>query len=250
MVATAAVLSAAHISSDRDPTMVVRDATRRFASGRGVFDIRFEVCAGEFVALAGPSGAGKTTLLRLLAGLERPDAGEVLRAGRRFERPQRGDTRVAVIFQQPRLVGRIDAVHNVLAGRLGHVGRWRGMLKRFERGDWDAAFEALHDVDLLNHAADRSDRLSGGEQQRLMIARALAQQPMVLLADEPVASLDPDNARVVMQLLRDCARRGLAVVASLHQPQLAGEFATRIVHIENGRIRPPEGEMTPLSPTR
>lgn len=213
--------------------------TREFATGRGVFDVTLKIQQREFLALVGPSGAGKTTLLRLLAGVERSDGGTLMRFGDRHALARRGDTRVALVFQRPRLVGRLSAVENVLAGRLGHMTRWRGLLKRFDKHDWTLAFECLDRVGLLSHAADRADRLSGGEQQRVSIARALAQEPRVLLADEPVASLDPVNARIVLGSLRQCADEGLAVVASLHQPELAREFADRIVALKDGRIPAP-----------
>lgn len=218
------------------PALAARGLTRTFGSGRGVFDVDLRVELRQFLALVGPSGAGKTTLLRMLAGIERPDAGILMRFGNRNASARRGDTNVALVFQRPRLVGRLSAVENVLAGRLGHLPRWQGLLKRFEARDWTLAFECLDRVGLLAHASDRADRLSGGEQQRVAIARALAQQPRVLLADEPVASLDPANARVVLSLLRRCADQGLAVIASLHQPQLAHEFADRVVALQDGRV--------------
>jgi phosphonate transport system ATP-binding protein len=221
------------------PLLMLRGATRRYANGRGVFDVDLLVHPGEFIALTGPSGAGKTTLLRLLAGLETADAGLVQRDGEVTRGRRRGDTRVALITQQPRLIGRLDTVQNVLAGRLGHLPRWRGLTSRYMNRDWQLAFDALEAVRLLEHAADRADRLSGGEQQRVMIARALAQQPRYLLADEPVASLDPANAQLVLSCLAACAARGLAVVASLHQPDLARQFASRVVRIDGGRIVQP-----------
>lgn len=211
--------------------------TRRYPGGHGVQDATLALHAAEFTALVGPSGAGKTTLLRLLAGLERPDAGRVLRDGLPAAGMQRGDTRVAVVFQRPRLVGRRSALANVLAGRLGHLPRWRGLLGRYGDADLRIALGALAQVGLLERADSRADRLSGGEQQRVSIARALAQQPRVLLADEPVASLDPDNARNVLGILRDCRSRGLAVLASLHQPELAQEFCDRILRMEAGRLQ-------------
>jgi phosphonate transport system ATP-binding protein len=223
-----AAREAATLAADA-PLLAARGVSRRFANGRGLRPIDLSVRAGQFVALLGPSGAGKTTLLRLLAGLDRPGSGTVLFDGRPRWPVHRGDTAVALIFQKAHLVGRISAVRNVLGGRLGHRSRWRGLLGRFAEADWLVALDCLDKVGLLEHALDRTDRLSGGEQQRVAIARALAQQPRLLLADEPVSSLDPGNARQVLELLRGCADRGLAVVASLHQPELARRFADRIV---------------------
>ncbi len=218
--------------------LAARGLTRAFDSARGVFDVSLEVRAGNFVALIGPSGAGKTTLLRLLAGLDAPDAGVVLRDGQPCAHRHHGDTRVALVFQRPRLVGRRDALSNVVAGRLGRVTRWRGLLGRWRDDDLRIAVEALAQVGLAQVAAERSDRLSGGEQQRVSIARALAQQPRVLLLDEPVASLDPDNARIVLEVLRGCAQRGLAVLASLHQHDLAHQFADEVIELSSGRRLP------------
>ncbi|MEG0822813.1 MAG: ATP-binding cassette domain-containing protein [Burkholderiaceae bacterium] len=211
------------------PVLRARGIGRRFANGRGIARIDLAARAGELIALVGASGAGKTTLLRLLAGLDASDAGDIELEGEPLARRRHGDTRIALIYQRPRLVGRLDVARNVLAGRLGHLARWRGLLGIYSDADWRLALAALTRVGLAAHASDRADRLSGGEQQRVSIARALAQEPLLLLADEPVASLDPDNARAVMLTLRACADAGLAVVTSLHQPALATEFADRVV---------------------
>jgi phosphonate transport system ATP-binding protein len=215
-----------------------RGLVRRFVQGRGIDDVSIVVRRGEFVALVGPSGAGKTTLLRALAGLDPPDAGAVLRDGAPAGGCRRGDARVALVFQQPRLVGRRTVLANVLAGRLAGLSRLRGLLGAYRDPDRRAALEALEEVGLLDRADARTDRLSGGEQQRVAFARGLAQRPRVLLADEPIASLDPDNARRVLEIARDCSRRGLAVLASLHQVELAGRYADRLVRLEAGRIVP------------
>lgn len=218
------------------PVLAARGLTRRFAGGRGVAGVWLSLRAGRFIALVGESGAGKTTLLRLLAGLDPSDAGAVHRDGLPVTRPGRGDTRVALVFQRPRLVGRASALDNVLAGRLGCLPRWRGLLASWRDEDLTIALQSLADVGLLDRADARADTMSGGEQQRVSIARALAQQPRVLLADEPVASLDPANARKVLSVLRDASRRGLAVLASLHQPDLANEFADAVRRLESGRL--------------
>ena len=214
------------------PLLAVRGAARVFSNGRGLLGIDLQVRAGEFVALLGPSGSGKSTLLRLAAGLDRATGGEIELTGAPRRPNRRGDTSVALVFQRPHLVGNISAIENVLGGRLGHMPRWRALLRKFTQQDWALAFEALEQVGLLLHADDRTDRLSGGEQQRIAIARALAQEPRLLLADEPVSSLDPANARKILQILRACADRGLGVVCSLHQPELAVAYADRTVSME------------------
>ena len=222
--------------ADAPAVLAAQGLTRRFDGARGVSSVTLSLHDGQFTALVGPSGAGKTTLLRLLAGLDVPEAGEVRRDGAPVARPRRGDTRVALVFQRPQLVGRRSALDNVLAGRLGHLPRWRGLLARWGDTDLGIALQALADVGLLDRADARADTLSGGEQQRVSIARALSQQPRVLLADEPVASLDPANARRVLSILSAASRRGLAVLASLHQPELAREFADRVVTLDGGRL--------------
>lgn len=227
-----------HGARTAPPALEASGLVRRFANGRGLLGADLAVSSGELVALVGASGAGKTTLLRLLAGLDTPDEGTVAIAGAERRGLARRDTRVAVVFQRPRLVGRLDAVTNVLGGRLGHLPRWRGLANRWRDEDLRAALGALDQVGLLDRAGDRVDRLSGGEQQRVSIARALAQRPSVLLADEPVSSLDPENARKIVALLAGCADRGLAVVASLHQPELAHAYARRVLRVEGGRLAP------------
>jgi phosphonate transport system ATP-binding protein len=156
---------------------------KTYGSHVAIEDVSFDVNAGEFLAILGPSGAGKTTLFRCVAGLTSPDAGSI-RLGdfdvTRFRGRER--RRIAVVFQQFNLVNRLTALQNVLAGRLGYVPAWRGWLRRFERADRLLALECLDRVGLVNKARQRADTLSGGEQQRVAIARALAQQPDVILA--------------------------------------------------------------------
>jgi phosphonate transport system ATP-binding protein len=138
--------------------------------------------------------------------------------------------RIAVVFQQFNLIGRLNALDNVLAGRLGHLPAWRGLLRQFSRADRLLALQCLDRVGLLAQAGQRADTLSGGQQQRVAIARALAQQPEVILADEPIASLDPHTGAAVLDLLRDIsASDGMAVVCSLHQMDMARQWADRIL---------------------
>jgi phosphonate transport system ATP-binding protein len=209
----------------------IRDLHKRFGERR-VFD-GFSLSAepGEFVALLGPSGAGKTTLLRCVARLADPDAGEIIAAGHPMHRLHGRALRAArrdigFVFQQFNLVRRRSAIVNVLAGRLAAVPLWRVVLGHYAEDDRKAAYAALERVGLLHHAAQRADQLSGGQQQRVAIARAVVQKSRILLADEPVASLDPESAEGVLTLLRDIVREHqMTVLCSLHQPLLAERFA-------------------------
>jgi phosphonate transport system ATP-binding protein len=203
--------------------------------------VSFSVRPGELVAVLGPSGAGKTTLFRCLTGLTRPDAGQVLLHGRDICRVAGRELRtarrdVALIFQQFNLIRRLSAVQNVLAGRLASLPTWRVVARRFPRADRQIALACLDRVGLVDRAYARADQLSGGQQQRVAIARALAQEARLILADEPVASLDPESAATVLETLRAVAAQGVAVIASLHQVQLAVTYADRIVALRAGHI--------------
>jgi phosphonate transport system ATP-binding protein len=196
--------------------------------------------AGQFTVLLGPSGAGKSTLLRCLNGLVAPSAGRVAAdgvgdiAGRHALAGHR--RRTGMIFQQHQLIGRLSALRNVLTGRLGYHGQLRTLLP-LPRADRLIALECLDRVGLLDRALDRVDTLSGGMQQRVGIARALAQRPRLILADEPVASLDPATAAKVLELLHTiCKADGITAIVSLHQVELALEVADRIVGIAHGAV--------------
>ncbi|MDG3442569.1 phosphonate ABC transporter ATP-binding protein [Nitrospirillum amazonense] len=230
-----------------EPLMRADGLAKAFNGHTALADVSFSVRAGEVVAVLGPSGAGKTTLFRCLAGLAPPDAGSVRVGGQDIARAAGRDRwrlarDVAVVFQQFNLVGRLTALDNVLAGRLGHVPAWRGWSHRFDRADRLLALECLDRVGLLAKAGQRADTLSGGQQQRVAIARALAQRPRLIVADEPVASLDPATAAGVLDLLRDIARDaqgndgGVGVVCSLHQVDLARAAADRIIGLAGGRV--------------
>ncbi len=225
-------------SADTAPRLVLQGVGKAFGGRDAIRDISLTVREHEFVALLGPSGAGKTTLLRCVAGLLDPDHGTVTVAGTDVSQIRgRARRRVAVVFQQFNLVGRMSALANVLAGRLGHVAAWRGIAHCFERSDHLLALQCLERVGLLAQAAQRADTLSGGQQQRVAIARALAQQPDIIVADEPVASLDPANGAGILDLLRGiCRDEGVSVLCSLHQVHLAREFADRVVGLANGRV--------------
>jgi phosphonate transport system ATP-binding protein len=204
--------------------------------------VSMDVKAGETVVLLGRSGAGKSTLLRCVNGFIRPTFGRVVVDGRPVPADDRGlralRRTVAMVFQQFNLVDRLTVLENVLTGRLAHRSTLPTLLRRFPCEDYEIAERCLVRVGLADKRAQRADTLSGGERQRVGIARALAQEPAVLLADEPVASLDPRTSVEILELLRViAAEHHLTMLLSLHQLELARRFADRIVGLARGRVR-------------
>ncbi|WP_019180288.1 phosphonate ABC transporter ATP-binding protein [Microbacterium yannicii] len=216
--------------------------TKRFGATTALDDVSLTVNRGEIVVLLGLSGSGKSTLLRHLDGLEVPTSGsvEVLGddvprlTGRRLRTLR---SKVGFIFQQFELVPSLTVLENVLTGALASVNGPRLGLWSYSKARKLTALGHLDRVGLLDRAYQRADTLSGGQQQRVAIARALMQSPSVLLADEPVASLDPESSDQVMALIREIAAdEGLTVVCSLHQVDLAISWADRIVGLRHGRV--------------
>ncbi|WKL14711.1 phosphonate ABC transporter ATP-binding protein [Comamonas testosteroni] len=218
----------------------IRNLRKSYGSNHVLHGIDMDVKAGEFVVMLGLSGAGKSTLLRCMNGLNQPDSGQLQVGGidlmRRHSRRELARY-VAMVFQHHNLVQRLSVRKNVLTGRLGQVGTLASVLQLFRQSDIALADACLQRVGLAHKADERTEALSGGQMQRVGIARALAQQPQVILADEPVASLDPKTARSVLQYLRDATRElGIAVVCNLHQVDYAREFGDRIVGLSQGRM--------------
>jgi phosphonate transport system ATP-binding protein len=213
-----------------------------FAGGtRALGDVSLSVKRGEVVTLLGPSGAGKSTLLRCVNGFVTPSAGRVrvddITVDRRPATLRAVRLRAGMIFQQFNLVGRLTVLENVLVGRLAHRPTLATLARRFPPEDYALAERALDRVGLGDKAGQRADTLSGGERQRVAVARVLAQQPAILLADEPVASLDPRTATAVLELIRAiAAEHGLTVLMSLHQVALARRFCDRIVGLATGVV--------------
>ena len=226
--------------------IAVRHLSKRFGRTQALAGVDLEVASGEMVALIGASGSGKSTLIRHIAGLERGDPGggaiEVL--GRRMQADGRLSGRVrelrreiGVVFQQFNLVARVPVLTNVLIGNLGRIPGWRGTLGLFTREEKRAARAALARVGIPEVAWQRASTLSGGQQQRAAIARTLVQRSKVLLADEPIASLDPSAARRVMDVLAAINREdGVTCVASLHQVEYARRYCPRTVALRAGRV--------------
>ncbi|GAA4204148.1 phosphonate ABC transporter ATP-binding protein [Streptosporangium oxazolinicum] len=221
--------------------IAVRGLTRRFGDLVAVDDVSLSVAPGEFVVLLGLSGSGKSTLLRCLNGLHPVSAGEVEVLGTRVHAAPEAElrrlrTQVGFVFQAFNLVGRLSCVENVLTGALGRLRLPRYGVRSYGQNLRREALACLDRVGLADRAFQRAGTLSGGQQQRVAIARTLMQRPRVLLADEPVASLDPENAGSVMDLLvRVCAEEGLTVVCTLHQVDLALGWAHRLVGLNQGR---------------
>jgi len=213
--------------------ITVDGLTKRFGDTVALDDVSFQVQSGEFVVVLGISGSGKSTLLRCLNGLETPTAGTV-QVGETPVTSPRDD--IAMIFQQHNIIGQLTAYSNALTGSLNRNSLFASLLQRQDTADKLQALTALETVGLLEEARQRARQLSGGQQQRVGIARALVQDPAILLADEPVASLDPGSAQQVMGYLRAAARdRGLSALISLHQVNLARKFGERFIGLRDGQ---------------
>ena len=217
--------------------------TKVYRTGDRALDaVDLEVPDGQVLALIGPSGAGKSTLIRCINRLVEPTSGKVILDGLDLTALgaaglRRARRRMGMIFQEYALVERLTVMENVLSGRLGYVGFWRSFLRRFPQSDVDEAFRLLDRVGLLAMADKRADELSGGQRQRVGIARALIQNPALLLVDEPTASLDPKTSRQIMRLIRElCAERGLAAIINIHDVALAQMFVQRVVGLTAGEI--------------
>ncbi len=224
----------------------IENITKQFA-GCGVAavnNVSLRIEEGEMVALIGASGSGKSTLLRHISGFAVANRGTITALGRCVQkdgrlmpdiRHQRAD--IGFVFQQFNLVGRSSLLTNILAGHLGRLPTWRAILHRFTDAEKQLAFEALNEVGLLPYAYQRASTLSGGQQQRAAIARTLVQRAKMVLADEPIASLDPESSRKVMELLKQLNEsRGLTVVVSLHQVDFALRFCPRVIALKAGVV--------------
>lgn len=216
---------------------------KRYASGdQALTDIRLSLPKGQVMALIGPSGAGKSTLIRCINRLVEPTDGEIRLDGLALTGLGAGALRKArrrmgMIFQDHALVDRLTVMENVLSGRLGYVGFWRSFWRRYPREDVREAFRLLERVGLAHAIDKRADELSGGQRQRVGIARALLQNPDLMLIDEPTASLDPKTSRQIMRLIRElCEERGLTAIINIHDVDLARRFSDRIVGLHAGRI--------------
>jgi phosphonate transport system ATP-binding protein len=215
-------------------TLTITDLTKEYGDVTALQEVSFEIEDDEFVVLLGQSGAGKSTLLRCLNGLTKPTSGSIHLDDTNLT-GSRED--VAMIFQQHNLVEELSAFGNALSGSLNRTGFVRSVLQLNDEGDRLQALDALDTVGLLEEAEQMVSRMSGGQQQRVGIARALVQNPGLMLADEPVASLDPASAERVMGYLKTAAKEyNVATLASLHQVNIARYFGERFLGLKDGEL--------------
>jgi len=234
------------------PILEIKGLRKEYGAGVvALDDVNLSARAGEFIVILGRSGAGKSTLMRCVNRLVKPTAGEVLFDGRAMTdaRPalRRERRAIGMIFQQFNLVKRLSVIMNVLTGALGDKGLAASLAHYFTREEKLRALECLDRVNMAHKAFQRADTLSGGEQQRVAIARALNQKPVLLLADEPVASLDPNIAHTVLSYLKRINEElGITVLLNIHQVNYAREFGRRVVGLAGGVIAY-DGDITGLT---
>ena len=256
-------------AADATPLVVVEGVSKAFPRVQALCPIEFSIRPGERVALVGPSGSGKTTLLNLLSGIEQPDAGSLSIGGRCLSQKisRRELSRlVGLIHQQYDLVPQLPVVHNVLAGRFGRWGIFRSALSLVWPQDYAVARTALERMGIADKIQERTSHLSGGEQQRVAIARTIVQSPRLVLADEPVASLDPARAEEILRLLADLTSdssdsnnsqdsrepsgdSGKTLIASIHSTELIRRFFSRAIGLREGQLQfdIPASELTPAA---
>jgi phosphonate transport system ATP-binding protein len=225
-------------------TLKVENLSKQYGDVTALKDVSFEI-EDEFVVLLGESGAGKSTLLRCVNGLTEPTEGSISLDGKEIVGSQ---TDVGMIFQQHNLVEGVSAYLNALTGSLSRVSMLRSMLQWQSRDDKVRALESLETVGLLDESHQKVSQMSGGQQQRVGIARALVQDPQLLLADEPVASLDPSSSETVMTYLRKAAKEhSVTALVSLHQVNVAAHFGDRFIGLRDGQklFDVGRGELTP-----
>ncbi|WP_145536251.1 phosphonate ABC transporter ATP-binding protein [Yersinia thracica] len=237
----------AAVSEPRKKVLAVKGLVKAYKSQHRVLDdINFELHSGEFVAIIGRSGAGKSTLLHVLNGTIPSSAGEIINyhdngetqniAALTTKQMRKWRAKCGMIFQDFCLVPRLDVITNVLLGRLSYTSTLKSFFKIFADQDRAKAIELLQWLNMLPHALQRAENLSGGQMQRVAICRAMMQNPKILLADEPVASLDPKNTTRIMNTLQKISENDIAVVVNLHSVDLVKDYCTRVIGIAHGRI--------------
>ena len=228
--------------SQSEPIFELRRVTQHFGQLRALNQVSVQIRAGERVALLGPSGAGKSTLIRLLNGALFPTQGEVWALGRNLSQLNSRQLRqvqrsIGTIYQRFHLIDSLQVIHNVNAGNLGRWSVVKALLSLLIPQEIDRATQALTQVGIAEKIYARTDELSGGQQQRVALARVLVQDPIALLADEPIASLDPELSREIMDLLRDLTlEQARTLVVSLHTLEFARSHCDRILGLRQGAI--------------
>ncbi|HEY0211075.1 phosphonate ABC transporter ATP-binding protein [Acerihabitans sp.] len=237
----------AQLALQQKKVLAVRGLNKHFNPQNKVLqDINFDLYAGEFVAVIGRSGAGKSTLLHILNGSLPASGGEILHyaqdggtlniARLPARQMRRWRAQCGMIFQDFCLVPRLDVITNVLLGRLSQTSTLKSLFKIFDDSDRARAIDLLQWLNMLPHALQRAEHLSGGQMQRVAICRALMQNPKIMLADEPVASLDPKNTHRIMGALKNVAENNISVLINLHSVELVKEYCTRVIGISQGHI--------------
>jgi len=225
------------------PALSIRNLDKTYARGKPVLrGITLDVGSSGITAIIGPSGTGKSTLIRCINRLVEPTSGEIFFEDQDLVKLDRGALRLArrrigMVFQEYNLVERLTVMENLLCGRLGYVAPWKAWLRKYPQADIDRAFSLLDTVGLAGFANQRADSLSGGQRQRVGIARALMQEPRLLLADEPTSSLDPKTSVEIMELISAMGRAsGIPVMINMHDVELAKRFADRIIGMSDGKV--------------
>ncbi len=223
--------------------LAVNNISKQYEKDKQVLsDVSFDITSGEFVSIIGPSGAGKSTLLRCINRMVDIEDGQivfqdvdVMSLSKRELRKHR--TQIGMIFQHYNLVSRLTVIENVLHGRLGYKTTLQGVLTRFTEKEKADAFSLLKKLGMQEHAYKRCDQLSGGQKQRVGIARALIQHPQILLCDEPIASLDPNASKVIMDHLQSISKEmNITCIVNLHQVDVAKRYSDRIIGLNGGKV--------------
>ncbi|WP_067725121.1 phosphonate ABC transporter ATP-binding protein [Oceanobacillus damuensis] len=228
---------------ENESILVLKNIQKTYKDGTAALKkINLSITKGQVVSIIGPSGSGKSTLIRCINRLVEPTSGAIEFEGKeimklRGKSLRKVRSKIGMVFQSHNLIKRAHTIQNVLHGRLGYTGSIKGSLGMFEKRDVEVALSILNRVGIEEFAYKRADELSGGQQQRVGIARAICQKPSIIMADEPIASLDPSASRTVMEYLRNiCKEDGITAIINLHQVEFAKEFSDRIVAVKSGEI--------------